>query len=158
MKKTTRSDKIATKTGAKKTAKPVRLLAGDNPQIAKGYGNAPVQTYLAAIPGWKGKAARQIDALIVRIIPRIYKAVKWNTAFYGFEAEDGKGDWFIGFHCTVKYLKIAFFRGTLLNPMPPGESTQKEVRYLHVHENEEIDEPQFISWVTQASKLPGKRM
>lgn len=136
-----------------KAAKP-KLLAGGNPQIAKAYGNAPVRTYIAAIPGWKRDLARRLDALIVRTVPGVTKAVKWNSPFYGLE---GQG-WFLSYHCFTKYIKVAFFRGALLRPMPPHESTLKDVRYLHIHENEEFDEARFRAWVKQASELPGERM
>jgi hypothetical protein len=136
----------------KKTTK-AKLLSGDNPQIAKGYGDAPVQAYIAAIPGWKRDVARRLDALIARTVPDVYKAVKWNSPFYGIE---GNG-WFLNFHCYTNYVKVAFFRGASLRPRPPGESKQKEVRYLDVR-NEELDEAQFVDWVEQASKLPGERM
>jgi hypothetical protein len=136
----------------KKTTKP-KLLSGDNPQIAKGYGDAPVQAYIAAIPGWKRDVARHLDALITRTVPNVYKAVKWNSPFYGIE---GNG-WFLNFHCYTNYIKVAFFRGASLRPRPPGASKQKEVRYLDVR-NEELDEAQFVDWVKQARKLPGERM
>src|SRR5436190_16142368 len=106
-------------------AKPVKLLSGGNPQIAKGYGDAPVQAYIAAMPGWKSEVGRRLDALIERTVPNVYKAVKWNTPFYGIEGEG----WFLGIHCFTKYIKVAFFRGASLRPLPPGESKQKEVRY-----------------------------
>ncbi len=139
--------------GASKAAKP-RLLAGGNPQIAKGDGDAPVQAYIAAMPGWKGDVGRRLDALIVRTVPEVQKAVKWNTPFYGIE---GQG-WFLAFHCVTKYIKVAFFRGTSLRPLPPVDSAQKEVRYFHIHEDDEIDEAQFADWVKQASELPGNRL
>ena len=137
-------------------AKPddVVLLSGGNPQIAKGYGDAPVQAYIAAMPGWKSDVARKLDEIIVRTVPEVQKAVKWNTPFYGVE---GQG-WFLGFHCLTKYIKVAFMRGTSLEPMPPGISKQQDVRYLDIHEDDEIDEAQFASWVTQASLLPGEKM
>ncbi|MCC6547619.1 DUF1801 domain-containing protein [Candidatus Sumerlaeota bacterium] len=131
-----------------------RLLSGGNPQIAKGYGDAPVQAYIEAIPGWKQDVGRKLDALITTAIPRVYKAVKWNTPFYGIEGEG----WFCAFHCMTKYIKVAFFRGTSLKPVPPVESKQKEVRYYHVGENDTIDEKQFVDWVKQARKLPGERI
>jgi hypothetical protein len=134
-------------------AKP-KLLSGGNPQIAKAYGDAPVQDYIAAMPGWKRDVGRRLDAIIVRTVQNVYKAVKWNTPFYGIEGEG----WFLGFHCITKYIKVVFFRGTSLRPVPPVESKQKEVRYFHVHEGDEIDEAQFASWVKQASELPGERM
>jgi hypothetical protein len=149
-----KSAKTAKKAAAKRVAAKPKLLSGGNPQIAKGDGDAPVQAYIAAMPGWKGDVGRRLDALIVRTVPNVYKAVKWNTPFYGIE---GQG-WFLGFHCMTKYIKVAFFRGTSLNPVPPGGSKQKEVRYFHIHEDDPIDEAQFASWVKQASELPGERM
>lgn len=130
------------------------LLSGGNPQIAKGYGDAPVQKYIAAMPGWKGDVGRRLDKLIVQVVPKVEKAVKWNSPFYGAE----QNVWFLGFHCLTKYVKVAFFRGASLSPEPPGEFRQKDVRYLDIHEDDEIDEAQFIDWVKQASKLPGERM
>ena len=140
--------KAAKPTGAKPT-----LLSGGNPQIAKGEGDAPVQAYIAAIPGWKRDIGHRVDALIVRTVPGVHKAVKWNTPFYGIK---GQG-WFLGFHCFTKYVKVTFFRGTLLRPLPPGESKHKEVRYLDIYEGQ-FDEDQFIDWVKQASQLPGERL
>ena len=142
--------KAAVKRGG---AKPV-LLSGGNPQIARAYGDAPVQAYISAMPGWKRDVGRRLDALIVRTVPNVCKAVKWNTPFYGVE---GQG-WFLGFHCITKYVKVAFFRGTSLRPLPPVESKQKEVRYFHIYEEDQIDEGQFADWVKQASQLPGERM
>ncbi|WP_457093299.1 DUF1801 domain-containing protein [Microvirga sp. P5_D2] len=150
MTKTT-SEKPAKTTNA--ATQPV-LLAGGNPQIAKGYGDAPVQAYIAAMPGWKSDVGRRLDTLIVRTVPNVSKAVKWNSPFYGVE---GQG-WFLSLHCFTKYVKVAFFRGTSLKPVPPGESKQKEVRYLDIHEDDEIDEAQIVDWVKQASRLPGERM
>jgi len=131
--------------------KTVRLLAGGNPQIAKAEGDAPVKTYIAAIPGWKRDVGRRLDALITRALPDVRKAVKWNSPFYGVESQG----WFLNFHCFTKYIKVAFFRGTLLRPMPPGESKHKDVRYLDIHEDDELDEAQLSDWVKQASELPG---
>ena len=153
-----KSVKAAKKTAARRTAKastrkPV-LLAGDNPQIAKAVGDAPVRAYIAAIPGWKRNVGRRLDALIVRAVPGVLKAVKWNSPFYGVE---GRG-WFISFHCFTKYVKVAFFRGASLAPMPPGTSKQKEVRYLDIHEDDQLDEAQVAAWVKQAAALPGERM
>jgi hypothetical protein len=144
--------KATGKSPARKRAKPV-LLSGDNPQIAKGYGEAPVQAYIAAIPGWKRDVARRLDVLISRAIADVCKAVKWNSPFYGFE---GKG-WFVSYHCFTNYVKVTFFRGTSLRPVPPGESNHKEVRYLDVREGQ-LDEAQFVDWVKQASALPGERL
>ena len=130
--------------------KPV-LLAGGNPQIAKADGDAPVQAYIAAMPGWKRDVGRRLDALIVRTVPDVRKAVRWNTPFYGIE---GQG-WFLSFHCFTKYVKVAFFRGTSLRPLPPGESKHKDVRYLDIHEDDQLDEELVASWIRQASELPG---
>jgi hypothetical protein len=138
---------------AEKKAAP-KLLSGGNPQIPKGDGDAPVRAYIAAMPGWKRDVGRRLDALIVRTVPGVRKAVKWNTPFYGVE---GQG-WFLGFHCITKYVKVAFFRGKMLRPVPPVESKLKEVRYLHIYEDDEVDEAQFTAWVKQASELPGERM
>jgi hypothetical protein len=133
--------------------KPV-LLSGGNPQIAKGYGEAPVQAYIAAMPGWKREAGGRLDALIGRAVPGVGKAVKWNSPFYGLE---GQG-WFLSFHCFDRYIKVAFFRGASLEPVPPVGSKQKDVRYFHVHEDDTLDEAQFTDWVKQASRLPGEKM
>ena len=134
-------------------AKPV-LLSGGNPQIAKGYGDAPVQAYIAAMPGWKRALGRRLDALIVQTVPEVRKAVKWNSPFYGIE---GQG-WFLSYHCFTRYVKVAFFRGASLHPLPPGGSKQKDVRYLDIHEDDQLDEARFAAWVKQASQLPGERM
>ena len=127
------------------------LLAGDNPQIAKADGDAPVQAYIAAIPDWKQDVGRSLDALITRTVPGVQKAVKWNSPFYGIE---GQG-WFLNFHCFTKYVKVAFFRGTSLEPLPPGESKSKDVRYLDIHESDALDQELLASWIRQASELPG---
>lgn len=142
----------APKSKSGKAEKP-RLLSGGNPQIAKGYGDEPVQAYIAAMPGWKSEMGRRLDALIVRTVPGVAKAVKWNSPFYGME----EGNWFLSFHVFAKYIKVAFFRGAQLNPVPPGASKQKEVRYLDIHEDG-FDEAQFADWVKQASKLPGEKL
>lgn len=130
------------------------LLSGGNPQIPKGSGDAPVQAYIAAMPGWKSEVGRRLDALIVAAVPGLRKAVKWNSPLYGVE----DGTWFLSFHCFAKYVKVAFFRGAALRPLPPVGSKQREVRYLHIHEGEDLDAAQIISWATQASALPGERM
>ena len=127
------------------------LLSGGNPQIAKADGDAPVQAYIAAMPGWKSDIGRRLDALIDRTVPGVRKAVKWNSPFYGIE---GQG-WFLNFHCFTKYIKVAFFRGTSLRPVPPGESKHDEARYLDIHEGDELDEAQMANWVKQAAALPG---
>jgi hypothetical protein len=136
----------------KNAAKP-KLLSGGNPQIAKAYGDAPVQAYIAAMPGWKRAIGRRLDALIAQTVPGVHKAVKWNSPFYGIE---GRG-WFLSYHCFTKYVKVTFFRGTSLRPLPLGESKVKEVRYYDVYEDQ-LDEAQFVAWVKQASRLPGERM
>ncbi|OQM76971.1 histidine kinase [Pseudaminobacter manganicus] len=130
------------------------LLSGGNPQIAKGYGDAPVQAYIAAMPGWKRSVGERLDALIAHTVPNVSKAVKWNSPFYGL---DGQG-WFLSFHCFDKYIKVAFFRGASLDPPPPVASKQPEVRYLHIQQGAEIDEAEFARWVKQASQLPGEKM
>ncbi|MDR6815500.1 hypothetical protein J2X76_000654 [Neorhizobium sp. 2083] len=134
-------------------AEPV-LLSGGNPQIAKGYGNAPVQAYIAAMPGWKSDVGRRLDALVTRTVPDVYKAVKWNSPLYGIEG-DG---WFLGVHCFARYIKLAFFRGASLDPVPPGASKTPQTRYFHIHEGDEFDEAQLADWIRQASQLPGEKM
>lgn len=131
-----------------------RLLSGGNPQIPKGEGDAPVQAYIAAMPGWKHDAGRRLDALITRTVPNVQKAVKWNTPFYGNEG-DG---WFLAFHCFTKYVKVTFFRGTSLDPVPPGTSKNAETRYLDIHEGDACDDARIADWVRQASLLPGERL
>jgi len=144
--------KRSSKARPRKSAGPV-LLSGGNPQIPKGDGDAPVQAWISAVPGWKRELARRIDALITRDVPKVRKAVKWNSPFYGIEG-DG---WFLSYHCFTKYLKVTFFRGRSLTPLPAGESRHPEVRYLDIHEGE-FDEARFVDWVKQASKLPGEKM
>lgn len=129
------------------------LLSGGNPQIAKADGDAPVQTYIAAMPGWKHDVGRRIDELVVRTVPGVRKAVRWNSPFYGVE-EQG---WFLALHCITRYVKVTFFRGTSLHPVPPVESKQKDVRYFHIHEGEPIDEELLTSWIRQAAELPGEK-
>lgn len=141
-------DKSADHSGS--TAKPV-LLAGGNPQIPKGDGDAPVQAYIAAMPGWKRDIGRRLDSIITATIPDVRKAVRWNSPFYGVE---GQG-WFLNFHCFTKYVKVAFFNGADLEPIPPGASKDENVRYLNIYEDGEFDETQFAEWVRQASRLPG---
>lgn len=142
---------VAKKTATKAASAKPTLLSGGNPQIAKADGDAPVQAYIAAAPGWKGDLSRRLDALIEVTVPNVKKAVKWNSPFYGM---DGQG-WFLNFHCFAKYVKVAFFRGAALRPLPPGESTQKDVRYVDLREGEKLDEELLTSWIRQASKLPG---
>ena len=131
-----------------------KLLSGDNPQIPKGYGEAPVRAYLDAIPGWKQTVASKVDELISRALPDVRKAVKWNSPLYGVE----EGLWFMSMHCYAKYVKVGFFQGAHLEPPPPGVSKQADVRYLDIREGEVLDEEQFICWVQQASRLPGEKM
>jgi hypothetical protein len=131
-----------------------KLLAGGNPQIAKGDGDVPVRAWLAAAPGWKKTVARQLDALIERAVPGVRKAVKYNSPLYGL---DGR-TWFLSFHAFDRYLKVTFFRGAELDPVPPGASKMPRVRYFHVGETDSIDEAQFASWVKQASTLPGDKL
>jgi hypothetical protein len=126
------------------------LLSGGNPQIAKGDGNAPVRAYIAAMPGWKRAIGRRLDAIIVRTIPNVRKAVKWNSPFYGIE---GRG-WFLAFHVFTRYVKVTFFQGRSLRPLPPGESKDRNVRYLDIHEDD-LDEVQLAKWIRQAAALPG---
>lgn len=131
-----------------------RLLAGGNPQIAKGYGAAPVQAWIAACPDWKQGVARQLDALVTTTLPEVEMAVKWNSPLYGMP---GQG-WFLSLHCMTRYIKVAFFNGAELQPPPPVASKQPRVRYLHVPEAGLSDTAQFIDWIRQASRLPGEKM
>jgi hypothetical protein len=135
----------------KSRAKKVVLLAGGNPQIGKGEGDAPVQAYIAAMPDWKRDVGRRLDALIARSVPSVRKAVKWNSPFYGVEDQG----WFLSFHVFTRYVKVTFFRGASLQPVPPGSSKQKDVRYFDIHEGDELDQAQLASWVKQAAALPG---
>jgi len=128
-----------------------KLLSGGNPQIAKGDGDAPVQAYIAAMPGWKRAAGARLDALIEKTVPGVQKAVRWNSPFYGVE---GKG-WFVSFHCFTRYIKLTFFKGAALDPPPPVASKDAEVRYFHIHEGEEVDEEQLARWLKQAAAIPG---
>jgi hypothetical protein len=129
----------------------VVLLSGGNPQIAKADGDAPVQAYIAAMPGWKRAIGKRLDRLIVRNVPTVRKAVKWNSPFYGIE---GQG-WFLSFHVFTRYVKVTFFRGTSLRPVPPGASKHEDVRSFDIHEGDELDEAQMATWVRQAAALPG---
>ena len=149
-----KSVKDAKKAAPKRAAAKPVLLSGGNPQIAKADGDAPVQAYIAAMPGWKSEIGRRLDAIIEQTVPDVHKAVKWNSPLYGIEGEG----WFLGIHCLTKYVKVAFFRGTSLRPIPPVESKQKEIRYFHIYEDDQFDEAQFAAWVKQASQLPGERM
>ena len=132
---------------------PPKLLSGGNPQIAKGYGDAPVKAYIAAMPGWKETIGGRLDATIVRVVPNVRKAVKWNSPFYGVSDDC----WFLSFHCFTRYIKVTFLRGSSLRPVPPGKSKHAAVRYLDIYEGQ-FHEDQFADWVKQASELPGERM
>ena len=132
-----------------------KLLSGGNPQIPKGEGNAPVQAYIAAMPGWKQRIGVTLDRLVESTVPDVRKAVKWNTPFYGAAGHEG---WFLAFHCFDRYVKVTFFRGTSLDPVPPGPSKQDGVRYLDIGEDDEIDEARLAEWVRQASALPGEKL
>jgi hypothetical protein len=132
-----------------------KLLSGGNPQIPKGEGDAPVQDYIAAMPGWKRDVGQRLDELITRTVPKVRKAVKWNQPFYGANNQEG---WFAAFRCYTKYVQLQFFKGTSLDPVPPKASTHKEVRYLDIYEDDELDEKLLRSWVRQAGKLPGEKM
>jgi len=148
--------KVARKTVATtvpKTGKP-RLLAGGNPQIPKGEGDAPVRAYIAAMPGWKRDVGRRLDALVEEVVPGVRKAVKWNSPFYGA----GDEGWFLSFHVFTRYVKLTFFKGASLRPVPPGESKHPQVRYLDIHEDDGFDEQLLAKWVKQAAALPGERM
>ena len=152
-KKSVAKKTVAPTTVAKKATRP-KLLSGGNPQIAKGDGDEPVQAYIGSMPDWKRAIGRKVDELVTRAVPNVRKAVKWNSPFYGVEEKT----WFLSFHCFTNYVKVAFFRGASLKPVPPGDSTQADVRYLDIRENDPIDEQQLIDWFRQASKLPGERM
>jgi hypothetical protein len=139
--------------GGETTDKPI-LLSGGNPQIAKGFGDGPVNAYIAAMPGWKSAIGRRLDALVEKTVPNVHKAVKWNSPFYGIEG-DG---WFLSYHCFAKYIKLTFFRGTSLDPVPPVASKTPETRYFHINEGDDLDEALLAEWIRQASRLPGERL
>ena len=141
-----KAEPIAARKGAK-----AALLSGGNPRIAKADGDAPVQAYIAAMPGWKRDLGKRLDALVVRNVPNVCKAVKWNSPLYGVE---GQG-WFLGVHIFTRYVKVAFFRGAALRPVPPGASKSQDTRYIDIHEGDELDEAQMANWVKQAAALPG---
>lgn len=145
--------KAAKKAAPQKKAARPKLLSGGNPQIAKGYGEAPVQAYIAAVPGWQKDVATRVDAAITKAVPRVKKAVKWNSPFYGLENDR----WFASFHIFARYVKVTFFQGASLKPPPEGKSKYPKVRYYDIHEGK-FDETQFIAWVKQASKRPGERL
>ena len=149
--KTSKKSTMVAKEGVAKRAgaKPV-LLAGGNPQIAKADGDAPVQAYIAAMPGWKRDLGRRLDALIVRNVPDVRKAVRWNSPFYGIE---GQG-WFLSYHVFTRYVKVTFFQGASLRPVPPGSGKDKDSRWIDIHEDD-LDEAQMATWIRQAAALPG---
>lgn len=144
------SAKVARKVVAERVGARSTLLAGGNPQVAKADGDAPVDNYIEAMPGWKRDVGRCLDRLIVRAVPKVSKAVRWNSPFYGIA---GQG-WFLSFHCLTRYIKVAFFNGTSLRPLPPVESKNEGTRYFHIYEGDSIDEELVASWVRQASELP----
>ena len=146
-------EKAAKITETKPSVDGPKLLSGGNPQIAKGYGDVPVQAYIAAMPGWKNPVGARIDTLIENLVPGVHKAVKWNSPLYGME----DGVWFVGLHCFARYIKVSFFNGASLQPPPTGTSKQPKVRYLDIHEGV-FDEAQFAEWVKQASQLPGEKL
>lgn len=131
-----------------------KLLAGGNPQIPKGDGDEPVQKYLAAMPGWKQRVGKEIDAIVTRTVPGVKKTVKWNSPLYG----NNDGGWFLSMHCFENYVKVTFFEGALLKPVPPGESKQKDVRYFDVRESENLESSNLEMWIEQASRLPDTKM
>lgn len=133
------------------TQRPPKLLSGGNPRVARGDGDGPVRAYLAAMPGWKADVGRLIDSVVTRSVPDVRKGVRWNSPFYGVDG----GGWFMSFHCLTRYVKVAFFAGSSLQPLPPETSKDPAVRYVHYREGEKVDEALFASWVAQASRLPG---
>src|SRR5207302_1777652 len=148
--KAEKSPKVTKKAAAKQVTTKPALLSGGNPQIAKAEGDAPVQAYIAAMPGWKRDVGRRLDAVIVHTVPGVRKAVKWNSPFYGVE---GRG-WFVSFHVFTRYVKVTFFRGTSLRPVPSG-GTGKDARWIDIHEDDPFDEAQMAAGVKQAAGLPG---
>ncbi|MAG35033.1 MAG: histidine kinase [Dehalococcoidia bacterium] len=144
---------VANNAGKQGAANP-KLLSGGNPQIAKADGDAPVQAYIAAMPGWKRDVGSRLDALVVRTVPDVRKAVRWNSPFYGVE---GQG-WFLSYHCFTKYVKVTFLNGAALSPLPPVESKHEDVRYFRIHEDDQLDEELVASWIRQASEPPGEEL
>ena len=151
MRPSRKKTRAAPKPARSPSGRRVRLLAGGNPQIAKGEGAAPVRAYIAAMPGWKRAVGRRIDALITRTVPGVRKAVRWNSPFYGIE---GRG-WFLSLHTFTHYVKVAFFRGAAMRPMPPGGSMSQDTRYLDIREDDTLDESRLARWIRQAAALPG---
>jgi len=132
-------------------AKPVKLLTGGNPQIPKGDGDAPVQAYIAAMPGWKSAVGKRLDALIVRNLPQVQKAVRWNSPFYGIE---GQG-WLVSFHVLTRCVQLNFFCGAALQPVPSGSGKDPNARWLNISEGEALDEAQITAWLKQAAGMSG---
>ena len=157
-KKTAAKKKASTMTTTKKkktsAKEPAVLLSGGNPQIAKGYGDAPVQAWIEGAPGWKSDVGRKVDALIEKAVPGVEKAVKWNTPMYGVE----QGVWFMAMHMLTKSVQVTFFRGTSLDPVPPGASKVKDTRYFHIKEGEDLDVAQMTKWIKKAASLPGDKL
>jgi len=149
---TKKSGKVTKKVVGKKTAARPKLLSGGNPQIPKADGDAPVQAYIAAMPGWKRDVGRRLDRLVVDTVPEVRKAVRWNSPFYGIE---GQG-WFLSYHCFTKYVKVTFLNGASLRPLPPVESKHQHVRYLNIYEDAPFDEAQMTSWIGQGAQRPGE--
>ncbi len=147
-----RSTKVSKTTGSANDGGQPVLLSGGNPQIPKGDGDAPVQAYIAAMPGWKNDVGRRLDDLIVRIVPNVRKAVRWNSPFYGIEDEG----WFVSYHVFTRYVKVTFFNGRLLRPVPPGSGKDKDARWVDIYEDE-LDEDRIAEWMRQAAALPGWR-
>jgi hypothetical protein len=139
---------------AERASEKPRLLSGGNPQIPKGDGDEPVQAYIDAMPGWKRDVGRHLDDVIVRTVPDVRKAVRWNSPYYGIESNG----WFLSFHCFTRYVRVTCLNGSSLDPLPPGESKHERVRYLDIHEDDELDEKRFFAWVKQASRLPGEKL
>ncbi len=142
------------------SSKAPKLLSGGNPQIEKADGPEAVEAYLNAMPEWKQRVGRALDEVISRALPDVRKAVRWNTPFYGWPL-DGKSsrvNWVVAFHCISRYVKVSFFRGSSLIPPPPESSKMKDVRYLHIHESDTIDEAQLLDWVRQAAKLESEHL
>lgn len=147
----TRTTKSVGTARVRTTKARVVLLSGGNPQIAKGDGEKPVKDYIAAMPGWKRSVGTELDAIIVRTVPRVQKAVKWNSPFYGV-ADRG---WFLSMHCFAGFVRVTFFNGTSLTPQPPGASKVKNVRYLDIREGEIVDTKELRTWIKEAAALPG---
>ena len=149
-KKSRTSSKVAEQDGAAQSNAQPRLLAGGNPQIAKADGDAPVQAYIVAMPGWKSDVGHRLDDLIVRTVPNVRKAVRWNSPWYGIEGEG----WFVSYHVFTHYVKVTFLNGVLLRPVPPGSGKDPDSRWVDIHEGG-LDEEHLVTWIRQAAALPG---